>query len=161
MILTISNNCEILSVVYKTLIIESSLFLSIGNPQDSALIKTFRRFEEGSEYETVTLKWCTPRGCSASEMQNCTAMYRITPVDVNSRPSSCLINFLLNGRSVMLEMARKTGGKTISHLLAAHGGEIFIHTLSTARSVLEDPPSISEGCGGRVTDYRITVGRFS
>lgn len=24
------------------------------------------------------------------------------------------------------------------------------------RSVLEDPPSISEGCGGRVTDYRIT-----
>ncbi|XP_071645101.1 integrator complex subunit 13 [Temnothorax longispinosus] len=127
-----------------------------GNPQDSALIKTFRRFEEGSEYETVTLKWCTPRGCSASEMQNCTAMHRITPVDVNSRPSSCLINFLLNGRSVMLEMARKAGGKTISHLLAAHGGEIFIHTLSTARSVLEDPPSISEGCGGRVTDYRIT-----
>lgn len=60
----------------------------------------------------------------------------------------------------MLEMARKTGGKTISHLLAAHGGEIFIHTLSTARSVLEDPPSISEGCGGRVTDYRITVGYF-
>lgn len=90
-------------------------------------------------------------------MQNCTAMHRITPVDVNSRPSSCLINFLLNGRSVMLEMARKSGGKTISHLLAAHGGEIFIHTLSTARSVLEDPPSISEGCGGRVTDYRITV----
>nr|XP_050852262.1 integrator complex subunit 13 isoform X3 [Vespula vulgaris] len=127
-----------------------------GNPQDSALLKTFRRFEEGSEYETVTLKWCTPRGCSASEMQNCTAMHRITPVDVNSRPSSCLINFLLNGRSVMLEMARKSGGKTISHLLAAHGGEIFIHTLSTARSVLEDPPSISEGCGGRVTDYRIT-----
>lgn len=56
----------------------------------------------------------------------------------------------------MLEMVRKSGGKTISHLLASHGGEIFIHTLSTARSVLEDPPSISEGCGGRVTDYRIT-----
>lgn len=130
-----------------------------GNPQDSTLVKTFRRFEEGSEYETVTLKWCTPRGCSASEMQNCTAMHRITPVDVNSRPSSCLINFLLNGRSVMLEMARKSGGKAISHLLASHGGEIFIHTLSTARSVLEDPPSISEGCGGRVTDYRITVSR--
>ena len=130
-----------------------------GNPQDSALVKTFRCFDEGTEYETVTLKWCTPRGCSASEMQNCTAMHRITPVDVNSRPSSCLINFLLNGRSVMLEMARKSGGKAISHLLASHGGEIFIHTLSTSRSVLEDPPSISEGCGGRVTDYRITVSR--
>ncbi|XP_046991283.1 integrator complex subunit 13 isoform X2 [Schistocerca americana] len=124
-----------------------------GNAADSAMIRTQR---EGAEYETVTLKWCTPRGCSAAEMQNCTATHRITPVDVNSRPSSCLINFLLNGRSVMLEMPRKTGGKIISHLLAAHGGEIFVHTLVTARSVLEDPPSISEGCGGRVTDYRIT-----
>jgi hypothetical protein len=57
----------------------------------------------------------------------------------------------------MLEMPRKAGGKMISHLLAAHGGEIFVHTLVTARSVLEDPPSISDGCGGRVTDYRITV----
>jgi hypothetical protein len=37
----------------------------------------------------------------------------------------------------------------------SHGGEIFIHTLSPARSVLEEPPSISEGPGGRVTDYRI------
>jgi hypothetical protein len=37
----------------------------------------------------------------------------------------------------------------------SHGGEIFIHTLSPARSILEEPPSISEGPGGRVTDYRI------
>jgi hypothetical protein len=88
-------------------------------------------------------------------------MHRITPVDVNSRPSSCLINFLLSGRSVMLEMPRRSGGKVMSHLLAAHGGEIFIHTLATSRSVLEDPPSISEGCGGRVTDYRITVSPIS
>ena len=26
-----------------------------------------------------------------------------------------------------------------------------------SRTPLEDPPSISEGCGGRVTDYRINV----
>ncbi|KAJ8971268.1 hypothetical protein NQ314_000789 [Rhamnusium bicolor] len=124
-----------------------------GNASDSAAIRTIK---DGLEYETTTLKWCTPRGVSGSELQNCTCMHRITPVDVNSRPSLCLINFLLNGRSVMLEMPRKAGGKITSHLLAAHGGEIFIHTLCTARSVLEDPPSISEGCGGRVTDYRIT-----
>ncbi|XP_032673865.1 integrator complex subunit 13-like isoform X2 [Odontomachus brunneus] len=81
----------------------------LTNPQDS-LINTFRCFNEGSEdYETVTLKWCcTPRDCRISEMQNFTAMYRITPVDVNSRPSSCLINFLLNDRLVMLEMTKKT-----------------------------------------------------
>ncbi|XP_015924548.1 integrator complex subunit 13 isoform X2 [Parasteatoda tepidariorum] len=110
--------------------------------------------KEGQLYETVTLKWCTPRSSSV-ELHYCTSSFRITPVDVNNRPSSCLTNFLLNGRAVMLEMPRKSGSKVLSHMLASHGGEIFIHTLGTGRSILEDPPSISEGCGGRVTDYRI------
>ncbi|KAK7493936.1 hypothetical protein BaRGS_00014818, partial [Batillaria attramentaria] len=91
-----------------------------------------------------------------SELHNCSGVYRITPVDVNSRPSSCLTNFLLAGRAVMLEQPRKSGVKVISHMLASHGGEIFVHVIPTNRSTLEDPPSISEGCGGRVTDYRIT-----
>lgn len=115
-----------------------------------------RSLKDGAEYETVTLKWCTPRSCGSSEMQPCLALHRITAVDVTSRPSSCLINFLLNGRSVLLEMPRKSGGKITSHLLSAHGGEIFIHSLNVSRSCLEDLPSISEGMGGRVTDYRIT-----
>lgn len=63
----------------------------------------------------------------------------------------------LTGRSVLLEQPRKSGSKVISHMLSSHGGEIFLHVLSSSRSILEDPPSISEGCGGRVTDYRITV----
>lgn len=111
--------------------------------------------KEGAEYETVTLKWCTPRGIGASEMQPCLAQHRVTPVDVTSRPSSCLINFLLNGRSVQLEMPKKTGGKITSHLLSAHGGEIFIHTLHISRSCLEDLPSITESAAGKVTDYRM------
>ena len=58
----------------------------------------------------------------------------------------------------MLEtpVSRKSAGKSLSHMLTSHGGEIFIHNLSLTRSILEDPPSISEGPGGRVTDYRIT-----
>lgn len=111
--------------------------------------------KEGLPTETVTLKWCTPKS-SVVELHHCTSCHRITPVDVNSRPSSCLTNFLLGGRAVMLEQPRKSGTKVISHMLASHGGEIFIHTLSISRSILEDPPSISEGSGGRVTDYRIT-----
>ncbi|XP_062928375.1 integrator complex subunit 13 isoform X1 [Mobula hypostoma] len=110
---------------------------------------------DGSIKETVTLKWCTPR-TNNIELHYCTGAYRISPVDVNSRPSSCLTNFLLNGRSVLLEQPRKSGSKVISHMLCSHGGEIFLHVLSSVRSILEDPPSISEGCGGRVTDYRIT-----
>uniref|UniRef100_T1J846 Protein asunder n=1 Tax=Strigamia maritima TaxID=126957 RepID=T1J846_STRMM len=129
----------------------------------SELIKTgymntegvhIKTIKEGAEYETVTLKWCTPR-TSGVEMQYCTGMFRITPIDVNSRPSSCLTNFLLNGRAVMLEMPRKSGSKVMSHTLTSHGDELFIHSLGTTRSILEDPPSISEGSGGRVTDYRI------
>lgn len=71
-----------------------------------------------------------------------------------------LISFQ-TGRSVLLEQPRKSGSKVISHMLSSHGGEIFLHVLSSSRSILEDPPSISEGCGGRVTDYRITVRLFS
>lgn len=41
-------------------------------------------------------------------------------------------------------------------MLSAHGGEIFIHTLHVSRSCLDDLPSILEGSGGKVTDYRIS-----
>uniref|UniRef100_A0A0K8SVE8 Protein asunder n=1 Tax=Lygus hesperus TaxID=30085 RepID=A0A0K8SVE8_LYGHE len=124
-----------------------------GSSVDVDQIKSLK---ENFEYYTVTLKWSTPRGLTASEMHNCTAMHRITPVDVNSRPSSCLINFLIGGRSVMLEVIRRGGLKSLSHLLASHSGQIYMHSLAIGRSPHEDPPSISEGTGGRVTDYRIT-----
>ena len=44
----------------------------------------------------------------------------------------------------MLEMPRKSGSKLLSHMLTSHAGEIFIHTLNISRSVLEDPPSVTE-----------------
>ncbi|XP_074646913.1 integrator complex subunit 13-like [Tubulanus polymorphus] len=120
-----------------------------GSAEGGAMIA-----RDGFNPETVTLKWCTPKSNTA-ELHHCIGAYRVTPVDVNGRPSLCLTNFLLNGRAVMLEQPRKSGLKVMSHMLASHGGEIYIHVLSTSRSILEDPPSISEGCGGRVTDYRI------
>jgi len=91
------------------------------------------------------------------DIQLCVGAYPISPVDANSRPSLCLTNFLLSGRSVMLEQPRRSGVKVLSHMLTSHGGQIYIHQLSTSRSILDDPPSISEGVGGRVTDYRIQV----
>ncbi len=65
----------------------------------------------------------------------------------------------------MLEIPKKaptTGGSVqssrhISHLLAGHGGHIYLHSVAMGKSPLEEPPSISEGPGGRVTDYRITM----
>lgn len=40
--------------------------------------------KEGANYETVTLKWSTPRAGS-SDLQHCIAQHRVTPVDVTSR----------------------------------------------------------------------------
>ena len=57
----------------------------------------------------------------------------------------------------MLEQPRKVGTRVVSHMLTSHGGELFIHVLATSRCTLQDPPSISKGCGGRLTDYRIKV----
>lgn len=36
-------------------------------------------------------------------------------------------------------------------------GSIFLRCLSDRPSYLDEPPSISEGWGGRITDYRISV----
>lgn len=58
---------------------------------------TTQTAKEGCEYKTITLKWCTPRGSSTADLHHCIATSRITPTDVNSRPSSCLTNFLLSG----------------------------------------------------------------
>ena len=129
----------------------------VAASQESELAELPLSRREDCEYSTVTLKWCTPRGAAGVELHHTSAAHRITPTEVNSRQSSCLTNFLLSGRSVMLEMQRRSSGsKTLSHMLTSHGGEIFIHTLASQhRSSLEDPPSISEGPGGRVTDYRI------
>ncbi|XP_068153200.1 LOW QUALITY PROTEIN: protein asunder [Drosophila tropicalis] len=139
------------SANYDVEILHSRQAHTIAGGPDSNLPTSIKT---GSTYETVTLKWCTPRGCSSADLQPCLGQFRVTPVDVTSRPSSCLINFLLNGRSVLLEMPRKTGTKATSHMLSARGGEIFVHALSILRSCMDEAPAIQDGPGGRVTDYR-------
>jgi len=47
------------------------------------------------------------------------------------------------------------GQKT--HMISCRGPDIFLHALGSARVPFEDPPAISEGPGGRITDYRINV----
>ncbi|CAH1645592.1 unnamed protein product [Spodoptera littoralis] len=104
--------------------------------------------------ESVVLRWWTPRGAEGGASGCCGSLWRVTPADVASRPSACLVNFLLNGRSVTLEVPKKGGGRSASHVLAAQGGELWIGALG-GRTPYDDPPALSEGAGGRVTDYRI------
>ncbi|XP_045448678.1 integrator complex subunit 13 [Melitaea cinxia] len=104
--------------------------------------------------ESVVLRWWTPRGAEGGAGGCGGPLWRVSPADVASRPSACLVNFLLNGRSVTLEVPRKGGGRSASHVLAAQGGELWIGALG-GRTPYDDPPALSEGAGGRVTDYRI------
>lgn len=105
--------------------------------------------------ESVVLRWWTPRGAEGGASGCSGPLWRVTPSDVASRPSACLVNFLLNGRSVTLEVPRKIGGgRSASHILAAQGGELWIGALG-GRTPYDDPPALSEGAGGRITDYRI------
>lgn len=67
------------------------------------------------------------------------------------------------GRSVLLEMWMNDqtnangGSRQTTHMISCHGNDIFLHALNTTKMPFDDPPSISEGVGGKVTDYRITV----
>eukprot|EP00117_Sycon_ciliatum_P039998 scpid47450/ scgid29462/ Protein asunder homolog; Cell cycle regulator Mat89Bb homolog; Sarcoma antigen NY-SAR-95 len=109
--------------------------------------------DSGHQHSSVTLRWSNPRTITL-DVQFCSHSCRVSPVEVNSRPSSCLFNFVLGGRSVMLEQPRRTNFKHVSHILFNHGGGVFLHCLPNGKSFLEDPPSISEAAGGKVTDYR-------
>ena len=87
--------------------------------------------------EPVILRWSTPKAMSL-DLQYCSSVYRVTPADVSSyifklavdilsqvtsRPTICLINFVLSGKPVLLEQPRKnTATKLISHSLTCHGG---------------------------------------
>jgi len=49
---------------------------------------------------------------SSAELQQCCGACRITPVDVNSRPSSCLTNFLLTGLCSTFYDFNRTGDRS-------------------------------------------------
>ncbi|KAL5516104.1 hypothetical protein EMCRGX_G001375 [Ephydatia muelleri] len=110
---------------------------------------------EGKEGSIIYLKWSTPKSTSL-DLHFCTSAYRVTPTNAMSRPTVCLVNFLLSGKPVLLEQPKKGGVRLVSHVLYSHGGGIHLQSIPGSRSYLDDPPSISEGWGGRVTDYRIT-----
>lgn len=129
--------------------------LGLGDTYLSGIVADIDR--NGFPCKTFKLNWCTPKPGNTAEFQHCVAASRITSVNVNSRPSACLTNFLLNGKQVMLEIFKSKSNRMITHVLASHGGELFIHSLATSKHKqnIGDPPPISESLGGRVGDYRM------
>lgn len=129
--------------------------LNSSSPLLEGVIEVLDR--NGFTCDTFKLSWCTPKTTTV-ELNHCLATSRITAVDINSRPSACLTNFLLNGRAVALEIFKSKSNRMTTHILASHNGELYIHSLATAQQRLNvgDPPSIVDSLGGKVADYRLT-----
>lgn len=109
--------------------------------------------------DTVCLKWSNPK-TNITEFNFSSSAYRITPTDVNSRPASCLTQFLLSGRCVVLEVNNRmtiNNTRISSHVLCAHAGELFMHCLNCCgRSNLDERPTI-ENFPAKLNQYRIPV----
>jgi hypothetical protein len=110
-------------------------------------------------YDTVTLKWSAPPRADAAAMFVCHSVHRVTIAEGFSRPSTCLTNFILNGRIVTLEKPLRDGTTVKSHMLSSYKDEIFIHSLVQPRT-FDEVPGIADGVGGKLTDYRTNVRYF-
>ncbi|CAG0919832.1 unnamed protein product [Notodromas monacha] len=109
-----------------------------------------------SGYETLKLRWVAPPRGDANLTIPCHSVSRVTFAEVFSRPSNCLTNFIISGRVVMLEALMKDGSHSMSHMLSSRGGEIFIHSVMD-RADNDDVACLTEGVGGKLTDYRSQV----
>ncbi|KAH8403457.1 hypothetical protein KR215_010832 [Drosophila sulfurigaster] len=50
----------------------------------------------GTSYETVTLKWCTPRGCGSADLQPCVGQFNVTPCGAQPFSLICTIVDVIN-----------------------------------------------------------------
>jgi hypothetical protein len=57
------------------------------------------------------------------------AAYRFSPLDVNSRESACLTNFLLSGKCVLLELGNLPNESTVN--VSDYGDELSLNTSDT------------------------------
>merc|ERR1711970_229970 len=90
------------------------------------LHKKPRYWKETYTGNELKLAWNTPK-IDPKEIYACVDATKICPVDVSSRQSMCLTNFILqNKRTVLLN---KSTEKKNTHLLTCHGGDIYLHTL--------------------------------
>ncbi|CAD6199239.1 unnamed protein product [Caenorhabditis auriculariae] len=105
----------------------------------------------GVAYESIRLAWATAPKNRAFELTfpRTLATSPCTPAEGNSRPASCLINFVMDGRCVMLDL-EKTGPMAnrtpnvnnylISHTLLKHAGRIYLHAID----IREDSSKVKE-----------------
>ncbi|CAB3406566.1 unnamed protein product [Caenorhabditis bovis] len=106
------------------------------------LVNSRATSDEGVTYETNRLAWATAPKSKWSLFPYQRAAFPCTPSESSSRPATCLTQFVMDGRCVLLDLERKgaasklrtnVGGKyLVSHLLIAKHGRIYLHTVDIA-----------------------------
>ncbi|CAF1205087.1 unnamed protein product [Adineta steineri] len=91
--------------------------------RERAPLKYWRQIKE--DVETIVLKWSAFSYDPENYYDTYTA-YRFSPLDVNSRESACLTNFLLSGKCVLLELGNLPNECTIN--INEYGDENSLNT---------------------------------
>ena len=104
------------------------------------------------------MNFITPISLSLLDYYDTYSAFRFSPLDVNSRESACLTNFLLSGKCVLLELGHlpnectvnvnehgdetslnsadndisspSTNNKLFSHMIISHNQELMIHSIA-------------------------------
>ncbi|UJR13488.1 hypothetical protein I4U23_000502 [Adineta vaga] len=124
--------------------------------RERAPLKYWRQIKD--DVETIVLKW-SAFSYDPENYYDTYSAYRFSPLDVNSRESACLTNFLLSGKCVLLELgnlpaectvnineygdekslntsdidpstAATTTNRLFSHMIISHNQELMIHALA-------------------------------
>ncbi|GAU99684.1 hypothetical protein RvY_10645 [Ramazzottius varieornatus] len=106
----------------------------------------------------LRMKWLKPvKGTTFAHVPLDDALpIRTTPSDPTTRPTQCLVGYVLDGNAVLLESqeVEKSGVKICKLFLS--GGKICLLQLkSGTERVVDDIPSLLEVPGGKVTNYRV------
>ncbi|OQV18598.1 putative Protein asunder-like protein [Hypsibius exemplaris] len=103
--------------------------------------------------EALRMKWMRPvKGAVPALVQvPNTQLVRASPSDPITRPTQCLVGYVLEGNAVLLESDR--AGTTCKLFLCR--GKISLQQLKTGTDrVIDDIPALSDLPGGRVSSYR-------
>ncbi|KRX17181.1 Protein asunder -like protein [Trichinella nelsoni] len=110
-----------------------------------------------STYMTFKVNWGSVWRSHEKDLQFSTMAVPCTPVSINQRETMCLTNYILSGRIVLICVDLPDEGRIYTHALVSRNGRLYVQSLQIGRSSYEMLPSIKNGPGTAVTDYRVNA----
>ena len=86
---------------------------------------------EGVPLKIACMRWSTPKLSPSHDAQFRLHSFCASPLDLTSKPTQCLIQFLLKGRTVVLEPPTST--KSFTYCMMSVDGEIYLQAISSVK----------------------------